>query len=387
MCSLTAYYTNKQKNVKLAQAKFEHLLFSSQIRGIDATGIGTVTRNGQGYQLVIAKKNVQAIKFMRTKEYKKVMELEPLMMIGHNRLKTQGESHYNSNNHPIFTKTGLAIAHNGSINNDKELVKEHKLKTDGFCDSEVLLRLIEKYYLKKGNLIKAIQKGTKLIDGTVAFLLLNKHEPRTLYVVSVDNPIVFAYHKPTGIIYLASTEEILENSLFSYRRWYSYFEETIEADEYVICTLKEETGIKITPFGIKEFKVITSPIIYNSSPINRFPNDDPPDSLEDGQEELMKGINEQLAKEEFDPTKPVIKPSKVLSLDLLTRLKHIAESLSYPEYLEDDDALRLKIERTRILNTLVDRRYYNKADVKFWERNKKKKVKVKVKNLTVTVGD
>ena len=62
-------------------------------------------------------------------------------MIFHTRLKTQGEAANNMNNHPLFTKKGVAIVHNGIINNDKEIFGRHE-KRDAEVDSEAILSIL-----------------------------------------------------------------------------------------------------------------------------------------------------------------------------------------------------------------------------------------------------
>lgn len=367
MCGLVAYFTNKQKNIKLAQAKFKWLLWYSQERGVEATGAGAIakrssTQEATNYSLFLAKTNKPATTFIRSKGFKELMKLNTLIAIGHTRQPTQGFPLNNKNNHPIYTKSGLAIVHNGIISNDKELVEKNKLQSDGLCDTEPYLKLIEKYYKKSNDMVKAIQEATKKVDGTIACLLLNKKEPRTLYAVSVNNPICFAYHISTGIIYIASTQEILEQSLLDYTLYFGFFEKRRNFDDYVFTTLEEGKGIKITPYGIKGFEVEV-----NSETTYRYPGTSyVSQEQDDDADDYLDKLSEK-EKENFDVTEPIIRPSKYLNKLLALRLRHIVEQILYPNYIEEEEYIELKHERDRILDTLLARNYLTTAQAEVYK--------------------
>jgi len=254
MCGLAGYITNK-KHSQEAQAKFKNILVKAEVRGTDACGIAFVVNKNKFYY---AKAPKQASKFVKEEAYRKLLaEHNPTILIGHNRAKTQGEASNNMNNHPIVTKTGLILIHNGVLQNEGQVAEDYKLKLDAEVDSEVIVKLIEHYiYAKKKNTMKAIQLACKKIRGSMAFALLNDKEPKTLYLIARDNPINLAFHIPTGTIFFASTEDILRDGLMDYDTYFQrLFYRAKSKDDYVFKEMEDKTGLKITQQGWEEFEV------------------------------------------------------------------------------------------------------------------------------------
>lgn len=384
ICGLIGTFTTKKKHRKEALYYFSEILFCSQQRGTDATGYTYPLAGKKGYGLEILKSPVPAYKFLRTRAYKKINKDLPQLAIGHTRAKTQGDSVDNENNHPIFTKSGLALVHNGIINNDSYLTSEHKLKIDGKCDTEPMLKLIEKNYFKSGDMVRAIQETADEVRGTVAYLLINKREPRTIYAVSIDNPIATAWHKPTGTLYIASTKEILRDALVSVNRIFNWFLDPVNLHEFIFRDVPLETGLKITPFGVTNFIVEGWTATVNDYP-KKYPADKPnfnstlDDTLDgydvNGEKKTEMEIAETIERDitgetgtTFDKKKPIKKPSKVESADLMIRLNHIIARVSLINAFSPVEERVIIAERNRILNALYTRKFFTKAQVKFYKK-------------------
>jgi len=222
------------------------LLVNSSSRGTDATGVAFIKRG-----LNVIKGGIVASKFIHKKKFLKTFDDPPQIMIGHTRLKTQGASTNNKNNHPVFN-LGLAVVHNGTVWNDDNLYDLFKLKRDAKVDSEIIVKLVE-HFIKQGKTPnKAIKLAINRMRGSITTALIHDKSPRTLFLTKISNPLWLALHKPTGNIYFASTRAILKKSLFAARKIKNYFKTYAGRGEYIFQEVADETMLKITPQLIKE---------------------------------------------------------------------------------------------------------------------------------------
>lgn len=351
-------------------------MIKGQQRGEDATGISfNIKKN---YYLV-SKSPVTAIEFVTSKKYTEPLEKHnPTIVIAHNRQFTQGTPKDNNNNHPVVVpKSGLQMVHNGIITNDDEVAKDYKLSRNGAVDTEVVLRLID-YYIKKGfGTKKAIRLTARKVKGGLTFALLNPKEPQTLYLVASDNPLWFAFHKPTGTIFFASTEDILEEGLTSYATYFQgFFMEKLGIENYVLQEATEDRCYKITRQGWSSFE-IKRPDPYSFH--NRSVTDDEADSSTQYQlttdtrpieyEKLgnkkIKGIVEEF--EEFDPANEIRRPSIYPSELLLWRLEWLQDLFTSGDIRHQLDKeytlTRVESEVARLISSLTDRKKITKRKI------------------------
>ena len=127
-------------------------------------------------------------------------------MILHTRMKTQGSEKNNANNHPLFSKNGIAIVHNGIIYNDKEIFG--KKERDAEVDSESILHLLSMKV--KGDKIKRLFDK---VEGSFAVAMLDKYFPERLVLIKKDNPIDLYYDERSDILYFCSEREIMQEAL------------------------------------------------------------------------------------------------------------------------------------------------------------------------------
>src|SRR5438477_12808399 len=156
MCGIVGY-VGPRKARPLLLAGLEQL----EYRGYDSAGISVL--NGDTIEAVRAVGNLSALRgaISASTAGGSVAVAErpqPGTGIGHTRWATHGGV-TEENAHPHFDcKQDIVIAHNGIIENFKELKK--KLKSHTFrseTDSEVLAHLIEHHY--KGNLREAVTRA------------------------------------------------------------------------------------------------------------------------------------------------------------------------------------------------------------------------------------
>ncbi len=169
-------------------------------RGKDASGYAFVEKN----ELIVHKAPIKSSEMVKTNEWKK-LDL-PKIMILHCRMKTQGSELNNANNHPIFSKNGIAIVHNGVIYNDKEIFG--KKERDAEVDSESILHLLS---LKlKGDKVKRLFDK---IEGSFAVAVIDKNEADKLTLIKKDNPIDLYYSSEDDILYFCSEKAIIKEAL------------------------------------------------------------------------------------------------------------------------------------------------------------------------------
>lgn len=198
MCGIMGYYSfgNKLPDKNKITKMFSLL----ESRGTDASGYAFVENSN----LVVHKAPIKSSALIKTDEWKQ-LEL-PKVMILHCRMKTQGTELNNANNHPLFSKQGIALVHNGVIYNDKEIFG--KKERDSEVDSESILHLLS---LKvKGDKIKRLFDK---IEGSFAVAVIDKNEPDELILIKKDNPIDLYYNSDDDILYFCSERQIMKQAL------------------------------------------------------------------------------------------------------------------------------------------------------------------------------
>lgn len=113
--------------------------------------------------------------------------------IGHTRWATHGRVSLD-NAHPHFDCSGtLAVAHNGIVENFRELKEE--LEQAGHCftsqtDTEVIAHLLETYLHEGDSLTKAVGRAMARLRGAMSFVALDAHDPEVLVASKRMAPLV-----------------------------------------------------------------------------------------------------------------------------------------------------------------------------------------------------
>lgn len=127
---------------------------------------------------------------------------DAVMVIGHCRYATHGLPSDNRNNHPHAAGGGWFV-HNGIVGNDNQLIREHGLRPQTECDSEVLGLLMARC---PGTIAQRAAWSARQTYGELAVLGLWRN-PSRLLVVRRGRPLAFgqcraAYYfasLPTGL--------------------------------------------------------------------------------------------------------------------------------------------------------------------------------------------
>lgn len=213
MCGIMGFIRtapNTQKTEKVISEIFAGIA----IRGFDAAGWGALTPRGP----FVEKAPFPSWKLRTWKHFKRIVP-ESQLFIGHARAATSGSPKVNKNNHPHCTdRLEHIFVHNGVIWGGGH--KDHGLSLRTECDSEILLRVIERS--------RSIKKACKEIEqdwsyGNYAWLDLMPTENAVYAYRDYATPCFYIdLTEQAGGLFLASTDEILEDALdrvFGPRFW------------------------------------------------------------------------------------------------------------------------------------------------------------------------
>lgn len=159
-----------------------------EYRGYDSAGIALYSRP---FTVV---KAVGKLKELKKKvAASKECDFPCSMGIGHTRWATHGKAD-EKNAHPhLSMHKEVVLVHNGIIENFADL--KNFLQEKGYSfysdtDTEVAVNLIEYFYLKEKNVLKALLLVQKELKGSYAFAIMFKDDANTLYAMRKDSPLV-----------------------------------------------------------------------------------------------------------------------------------------------------------------------------------------------------
>lgn len=182
-------YIGKEKIAPEVLSQGIHLL---QNRGYDSAGMATLV-DGEISLLKLASDPVKGVDCIHEIR-KQARRLPPSALgVGHTRWATCGERS-DANAHPhADSKHRIALVHNGTIFNYKEL--HAQLTARGFAfqsetDSEVVAVLIGSLLDEGLQLIHAIEHAVALLEGTWGLVVLSAQHPQSIFCVRKGSPLV-----------------------------------------------------------------------------------------------------------------------------------------------------------------------------------------------------
>lgn len=130
----------------------------------------------------------------------------------HTRLTTNGSSKNKDNLHP-FEKGALVGCHNGTIYNHKSLWTKFPEMGKPYSenDSEIVISLLN-WASPKLDDVESIQEALEEMYGYLACSVVSKEVPNKILLVSRERPLCVYEDAEQGILWYASTPEILYNS-------------------------------------------------------------------------------------------------------------------------------------------------------------------------------
>jgi len=123
------------------------------------------------------------------------------------------------------------------------LKNQHELKCEGECDSEVLLRMIEKF---------GFRKGLSKVSGS-ATIALSQAQARHLILYCSSNPLCLAYVPQVDLFVFASTMHILNDamgqretqsfnglSMQKFTRYFDYYSTELDDETKVLFNMRKQ---------------------------------------------------------------------------------------------------------------------------------------------------
>jgi glutamine---fructose-6-phosphate transaminase (isomerizing) len=157
-----------------------------EYRGYDSAGLAVIAATGK----LVRVRTVGKVKMLQ--EALEGAPVEARTGIAHTRWATHGVPS-ERNAHPHVSHDGLAIVHNGIIENHEELREE--LRAAGYVftsetDTEVIAHRIHHHMQTLGDLFKAVRATVAELEGAYALVVLNEREPDRLILARMGCPVV-----------------------------------------------------------------------------------------------------------------------------------------------------------------------------------------------------
>lgn len=189
MCGIVGYIGDEQAAPVLLEG-----LARLAYRGYDSAGIAVW--DGEGIRIRKAKGRLENLE--------ELVQRQPVggtLGIGHTRWATHGEpSDLNAHPH-TDEKGGIAVVHNGIIENH-EALRRHLESTGAHfvsqTDTEVIAHLL--HWLYRGDMQETLARAMSMLEGSYALGVLCADRPDTLYCVRNDSPLVIGFRDGAGYI-------------------------------------------------------------------------------------------------------------------------------------------------------------------------------------------
>lgn len=184
----------------------------SESRGKEAAGVAISFADS----LCILKRNLRGAHFRRLAELDQMLiDIStskyhgPLMLMGHTRMVTNGDTRNLGNNQPI-TRGDLACIHNGIITNDQDIWRNDLSLTRSYeVDTEAFLALMEKE-LKQGHpFVNAMQFAITRLKGANSFAVMSRSADGIL-LATTNGSLFYLIDQSAGLVLFASEKYFLE---------------------------------------------------------------------------------------------------------------------------------------------------------------------------------
>jgi glucosamine--fructose-6-phosphate aminotransferase (isomerizing) len=157
-----------------------------EYRGYDSAGVA-VLNGGQHMQRLRTVGKVQKLR--------DALDESPAhgnLGIAHTRWATHGVPS-ERNAHPHISRDGVAIVHNGIIENHEELradLEKHGYHFSSETDTEVIAHRIDMHLAGDGDLFAAVQQTVRELHGAYALAVVSEKDPDTIVLARAGCPVV-----------------------------------------------------------------------------------------------------------------------------------------------------------------------------------------------------
>ena len=183
MCGIIGYVGRQEAAPILPDG-----LARMEYRGYDSAGVA-VRSETKGLQVRKSKGRLQALSDM----IHGGADVEGTLGIGHTRWATHGEPN-DINAHPHVSEDGrIALVHNGIIENYMEIKQQllrHGVTFQSETDTEVVAQLLEFHYNECHNMLEAVGRVLRRIEGSYAFGIICADYPNALIAARKDSPLI-----------------------------------------------------------------------------------------------------------------------------------------------------------------------------------------------------
>lgn len=181
MCGIVGYVGRKEALPKIING-----LETLEYRGYDSAGVAILQK--EQIKIVKDKGRIEHLKTLLNDE-----ELVGGVGIAHTRWATHGAPSL-KNAHPHSdVNHHFAVVHNGIIENYLELKQfliDQGYSFSSDTDTEVIPLLLDYYYVKEQDVLKAFQKTLHELKGSYAILVISPLLPNTILVAKNNSPLV-----------------------------------------------------------------------------------------------------------------------------------------------------------------------------------------------------
>ena len=193
----------------------------SESRGKEASGLALRFKDS----IYVLKEPITSSKLVKTKKYQDLFNQNlktegytdnqlqaPILILGHSRLQTNGQSEINTNNQPVV-KDGAVGIHNGIIVNDNKLWKAYpEIKKKYDVDTEVFLSLLQMFRARGKSVVEAVRLVFEHIEGS-ASVAVEFDDVNNFVLASNTGSLYMALSKNEKILVFASEKYILQQVL------------------------------------------------------------------------------------------------------------------------------------------------------------------------------
>jgi glucosamine--fructose-6-phosphate aminotransferase (isomerizing) len=167
-----------------------------EYRGYDSAGVAVLTDGGH------VKRLRTVGKVARLREALEKTPTAGLLGIAHTRWATHGVPS-ERNAHPHISRDGIAIVHNGIIENHEELRADLEKRGYVFTsetDTEVIAHRVHFHLQSQPDLFEAVQATVRELHGAYALAVMSEKEPDTIVLARAGCPVVVGLGKGENFV-------------------------------------------------------------------------------------------------------------------------------------------------------------------------------------------
>lgn len=249
---------SSKKDLEFFRKSVSTLFKLSESRGKEASGFAVSCGN----KIKVYKRPLSASDMLRSREYRHVFDdilglkgnnkneviKTTITLIGHSRLVTDGSQESHDNNQPVISN-GIVGVHNGIVTNVNELWSKYPtLERKYEIDTEIIFKLLRKFYATGGSLVGAVRSTFENIYGTASIATLF-NDLDFMFLATNNGSLYIGTNEDENIILFASEEYILRTAAskpFFSKRFGSFKISKVQPREGYLINIFDFTTKKVS---------------------------------------------------------------------------------------------------------------------------------------------